>query len=163
MAYLLDADVLIAAKNAHYRFNVCPGFWKWIEQGYQSGIVRSVEKVRGELLEPEDSLTTWVNTVEAGFFLTPTQDDVPSLSTVAKWVGNQRYSAAAVRAFLLKADYYLIAQALTGSHTVITHEVSAPNSKRVVKIPDICNGVGVSCMSPFKMLEREGARFTLED
>ena len=27
MAYLLDANVLISAKNLHYGFDFCPGFW----------------------------------------------------------------------------------------------------------------------------------------
>lgn len=27
MAYLLDADVLIQAKNRHYGFDFCPAFW----------------------------------------------------------------------------------------------------------------------------------------
>ncbi len=27
MAYLLDANVFIQAKNLHYGFDFCPGFW----------------------------------------------------------------------------------------------------------------------------------------
>ena len=27
MAYLLDSDVFIRAKNDHYGFDFCPGFW----------------------------------------------------------------------------------------------------------------------------------------
>jgi hypothetical protein len=27
MAYLLDSDVFIQAKNLHYGFDFCPGFW----------------------------------------------------------------------------------------------------------------------------------------
>ena len=30
MAYLLDADVLIGAKNLHYGFDFCPAFWDWL-------------------------------------------------------------------------------------------------------------------------------------
>ena len=44
MAYLLDSDVLIQAKNAHYGFDICPGFWAWIERKYQSGQAFSVER-----------------------------------------------------------------------------------------------------------------------
>lgn len=28
MAYLLDADVFIRAKNLHYGFDFCPAFWE---------------------------------------------------------------------------------------------------------------------------------------
>ena len=30
MAYLLDADVFIRAKNVHYGFDFCPAFWEWL-------------------------------------------------------------------------------------------------------------------------------------
>ena len=32
MAYLLDSDVFIRAKNDHYGFDLCPGFWEWLER-----------------------------------------------------------------------------------------------------------------------------------
>ena len=30
MAYLLDANVFIQAKNLHYGFDFCPAFWDWL-------------------------------------------------------------------------------------------------------------------------------------
>jgi len=30
MAYLLDANVFIAAKNLHYGLDFCPAFWDWL-------------------------------------------------------------------------------------------------------------------------------------
>ena len=30
MAYFIDADVLIRAKNLHYGFDFCPAFWDWL-------------------------------------------------------------------------------------------------------------------------------------
>jgi hypothetical protein len=30
MAYLLDSNVFIQAKNLHYGFDFCPAFWDWI-------------------------------------------------------------------------------------------------------------------------------------
>jgi len=32
MAYLLDADVFIRAKNLHYGLDFCPAFWDWLTQ-----------------------------------------------------------------------------------------------------------------------------------
>ena len=45
MAYLLDADVFIRAKNLHYGFDFCPAFWDWLAQQSDAGIVKSIEKV----------------------------------------------------------------------------------------------------------------------
>jgi len=59
------------------------------------------------------------------------------------------------------ADYYLVAQALAGGHVVVTHEVAAPHVIKKIKIPDVCIGLGVKCMTPFEMLRKEGARFVL--
>jgi hypothetical protein len=30
MAYVLDANVFISAKNLHYGLDFCPAFWDWI-------------------------------------------------------------------------------------------------------------------------------------
>jgi Domain of unknown function (DUF4411) len=48
MAYLLDANVFIAAKNLHYGLDFCPAFWDWLVEKQAEGIVFSVEKVRDE-------------------------------------------------------------------------------------------------------------------
>ena len=72
----------------------------------------------------------------------------------------QGYDQAAVNNFFQVADYYLVAQALAGQHTVVSHE-RASGSKRRIKIPDACLGLGVKFVTPFEMLRNERARFVL--
>ena len=37
MAYLLDANVFIAANNLHgYGLDFCPAFWDWLVAGHES-------------------------------------------------------------------------------------------------------------------------------
>ena len=45
--YLLDTDVLIRAKNEHYGFDLCPGFWQWLdhEHAAHAGLVQSLGTV----------------------------------------------------------------------------------------------------------------------
>ena len=50
MAYLLDANVFIGAKNLHYGFDFCPAFWDWIIANNASGGVFSIEKVSDEVV-----------------------------------------------------------------------------------------------------------------
>ena len=45
MAYLLDANVFIQAKNLHYGFDICPAFWDWLDQQHARGLVFSVSQV----------------------------------------------------------------------------------------------------------------------
>jgi hypothetical protein len=161
MAYLLDTDTFIQAKNLHYGFDFCPGFWDWLVREHAAGRVFSIEKVGDELQAGTDDLATWAQMRGTSFFLAPDSRALPALGKVSTWVSSQSYAPAAVNGFLQVADYYLVAQALALGHTVITHERPAPQSVRKIKIPDVCIGLGVKCMSPFEMLRKERARFVL--
>ena len=50
MAYLLDSNTFIEAKQRYYDFGVCPGYWKWLTEANSDGRVFSIEKVGDELL-----------------------------------------------------------------------------------------------------------------
>ena len=162
MAYLLDADVLIRAKNLHYGLDFCPAFWDWLVESHATGRVASVEKVGDEVLAGGDDLSTWAAARGHAFFLRPNAAVFSAFEAVDTWAKMQHYEASAISTFLQVADYYLVAQALAGGHTVVTHEVPAA-SRRKIKIPDACIGLGVKCVGPFEMLRRERARFVLGD
>ncbi len=87
---------------------------------------------------------------------------LPALSKVSAWASSpdRIYEPAAVNTFLQVADYYLIAHALAHGSIVVSHE-KPDNSKKRVKIPDVCIGLGITCMNPYEMLRRERARFVL--
>lgn len=160
MAYLLDANVFISAKNLHYGLDFCPAFWDCLVQSNAAGLVFSVEKVGDEVHALANKLSVWADARGPGFSLRPDPTTVPSLAAVSTWATGQRYEPAAVSTFLQLADYYLVAQAHAGRHTVVTHEIPL-NSPRKIKIPDACIGLNIKCMTPFEMLRRERARFVL--
>ena len=111
MAYLLDSNVFIQAKNLHYGFDFCPAFWDWVENSNADGRVFSIEKVADELLGGADELTTWAQQRGDEFFLKPDAAIVPSLQATSQWAAGQGYDPAAVNTFLQVADYYLLAHA----------------------------------------------------
>jgi len=163
MAYLLDADVFIRAKNLHYGMDFCPAFWDRLDrlvQAHACSCVFSVEKVGDEIRAGNDELAQWAETRGQVFFLRPNATVLSALGHVSEWATGQSYEPAAVNMFFQLADYYLVAQALSGNHTVVTHEVPSA-SKRKIKIPDACIGLGIKCMSPYEMLRMERARFVL--
>jgi hypothetical protein len=160
MAYLLDANVFIQAKNLHYGFDFCPAFWDWMIRENAAKKVFSIEKVGDELQAIADSLSQWAEARGPTFFVAPDSSVFPALSRVSEWATSQQYDAAAVSTFLQVADYYLVAQALAGNHAVVTHEI-ASGSKRKIKIPDVCIGLGIKCVSPYQMLRSERAQFVL--
>ncbi len=160
MAYLLDANVFIQAKRLHYGMDFCPAFWDWLIRENEASRVFSIEKVADELEAGADELSGWATEQGNTFFLAPDAGMLGSLATASEWVSGQKYRPAAVSAFLQNADYYLIAYALAHGHVVVTHEVPS-DGVRAVKIPNVCIGLGIKCMTPYEMLRRERARFVL--
>jgi hypothetical protein len=56
MAYLLDANVFIAAKNLPYGLDFCPAFWDWLVVSHSNDAVFSVDKVSNEIQAGADEL-----------------------------------------------------------------------------------------------------------
>lgn len=160
MAYLLDANVFIQAKNLHYGLDFCPAFWDWLIGANAVQLVFSIEKVSDEIDAGADELTAWAAQQGPGFFLPADPAILPALGTVSTWATGAGYEPAAVNTFLQAADYYLVAHALAHGHTVVTHEVPAATTKRV-KIPNACISLHIRFMTPFAMLRHERANFVL--
>jgi Domain of unknown function (DUF4411) len=57
VTYLLDASVLIQAKNLHYGLDFCPAFWAWLVENNAAGRVLSIDKVADEIAAGGDELT----------------------------------------------------------------------------------------------------------
>lgn len=162
MAYLLDANVLIAAKRDHYRFSTFPCFWDYLLQRAGDGTLRSVVPVRRELENLEDELSQWVASHCPGeMFESPDGATGVAMSQVAQWtMAPERLFVLAARdRFLAVADSVLVAHAMAHGHTIVTLEKPEPLSKRKVKIPDACNALGVRWIDSYGMLEEIGARF----
>lgn len=160
MAYLLDANVFMQAKNLYYGLDFCPAFWDWLIAGNAAGKVFSIEKVGDEIVAGGDDLATWAGQRGSDFFLKPDTAMLPALGSVSTWATSQQYEPAAVNTFLQVADYYLVAHALALGFTLITHEIASVSTKKI-KIPNACIGLGIKCMTPFEMLRHERARFVL--
>ena len=160
MAYLLDSNVFIQAKNLHYGFDFCPAFWAWLERANAAARTFSIEKVGTELQGGADDLSDWANARGPGFFLPADNAVLPALARVSVWANAQQYEPVAVATFFQVADYWLVAHALAHGHTVVTHEVPSASAKKI-KIPNACVGLAIPCMSPFEMLRLERARFVL--
>jgi hypothetical protein len=159
--YLLDANVFIQAKNQGFAFDVCPGFWRWVEIAAADRRVASVERVGLELRGRDDEVREWSEAQGEKLFLVPDQSVLDAMRTISAWVTAQGYRSAAVSEFLASADYYLIGHALAHEYAVVTHEVPR-NQVTVIKIPNVCVGVGVPFMPTIAMLRHEKVKFVLE-
>jgi len=161
--YILDADIFIDSHQRHYCIGFCPAFWDWLILKNKAGIVFSEEHVCKELKRDDDVLSLWADELGSEFFLPFDQPATDCIGKIAVWVANQRrFTTQAIDKFYNGADMYLIAYALAHGHTVVTHEQPAPNSKNSIKIPDVCNGVGVNTIYLWDLLRLERAKFVLQ-
>jgi Domain of unknown function (DUF4411) len=158
--YLIDANILIEAKNRYYGLDFAPGFWDWLMKTRAIGRVFSIEAVRIEIERQKDDLSVWSKNSASPLYLTPRASATTQFRRLTAWAnGHQQYTAPAKRDFLASADYFLVAQAADLGFTVVTHEVPAPHAKKRIKIPEACAEVGVRHCLPWSVLRSEGALF----
>lgn len=159
--YLVDANVLIDAKNRYYAFDIAPGFWEWLGGAHAAGEVGSIEAVRKELVEGNDELAEWAK-ANGSFFEPIDEETTAYFSALTAWAVSRHFKAAALAAFTgNQADYQLVAHARGHNHVLVTHELPEPNSQKRVKIPDACAAIGATYMNPFEMMRRTGAKLVL--
>lgn len=156
--YLVDADALIQAAREHYAFDLVPAFWDRLVRLAESGAIRSIDRVKQELLRGKDDLAKWAKTRFADAFVSTDEADViEQYANVMKWVqGQDRFLDAAKAEFADGADGWLVAYAAAKGFVVVTHEQPAPESRKDVKIPDVCQAFGVRYVNTFTMLRELG-------
>ena len=157
--YLIDTDVMTTAKNRNYAFDICPAFWNSILDNHHRANIFSIDRVQNEIMagHPEDDLVQWVTQhLPVSFFLSVAAPDILSAySEIMLWVQrNPQFYDAAKAKFAAAADGWLVAYARVHAAVVVTNEQSAPDSKKEVKLPDICDQFDVVRADTFEMLRQ---------
>lgn len=163
--FIVDSDVFITAKNRYYAFDICPGFWDSVIHFHSKARLFSIDRVRNELLmghEDEDLVRWVIDDVPLGFFLpVDTQWVIDAYNEIMDWVQNHpRFMDAAKAKFATSADGWLVAYARVHGVVVITNEQSAPESRRDVKLPDVCDQFEVQRAELFAALRTLNVSFT---
>jgi hypothetical protein len=163
MKYLFDANVFIQAKNLYYAFDICPGFWDWMDHVTKAD-VGSIVFVCDELRKGGDELAKWANArrTQPWFLKTDDKDTQSAMSAIAAHVANGGYRPEAQAKFLKGADPWLIAKASVTGAKVITHEQPAPGALNRVPIPDVCDAFKVQWGPPYDALRAMAASFTFK-
>ncbi len=164
--FVLDSDVFIAAKNAYYAFDICPGFWKCILRAHTQNRARSIDRIRHELLSArkEEDLVQWVEReVPESFFHDSNSSEVSSAyAEVMLWVQRERrYFDRAKAKFATEADGWLVAYSMVNETVVVTNEQPRPESRNRVLLPDVCTQFNVTYRDTFVMLRDLAVQFDL--
>lgn len=161
--YLIDSNIFIQAKNLYYGFDICPGFWEWMDRAASVCNVRSIVTVYAELADGNDELAEWIKDRKGdGRFLGVS--DVATQTAfrnVAAAVQGAAYHDPAKAHFLGKADPWLVAKAMVVGATIVTLEKAATEAKRRVPLPNICDAFRVPYIDTFALLRNHTASFRL--
>jgi len=173
MAYWLDADTFITAKNSLYAFEINASLWAWFDTQLKVKTIRSPERVFREIMafKKDDLLKQWVSPRRAdGLCVEPDKHVSECLTKIANHLYTAtvphkktrkpqlRYKPAQVEVFGRGADAFVIAHAMADKGTVVSFESDKhPDSQRI-RIPDVCGHFGIDCISLKALLIALGAK-----
>jgi predicted nucleic acid-binding protein len=156
--YCLDANVLIQAWQKYYNPKFCPDYWKvLIELGKQAKIFIP-EIVYEEITRTDDDLSKW---------LKGSKIPIEKINEPITICLQKIYSSNPIHKNLVDniksrslADPWVIAHALNSNATVVTKEekVTAANSPKI-KIPNVCDNMGVRWINDFQFIDELGIKF----
>lgn len=163
--YVVDSNFFIQAHRASYPLDVATSFWNKVIELAEDGKIISIDKVKNEIFKNEDELKQWCAINLPDSFFKDSSTIITQYSQVATWATSEssRYLPNALAEFLNadEADAWLVAYALADPTEIIivTHEVSQPNRRNKVKIPDACIANGVQYCNTIEMLRHLGEKF----
>ncbi|MEL7222217.1 MAG: DUF4411 family protein [Bacteroidota bacterium] len=162
-SFIVDANFFIQAHRVAYPMDVFPIFWEKVSELARQGKIVSLDKVRDELYKNPDELTSWCKEALPTDFFEDHTKFINEYSQIINWANTRinHYKPAALAEFLHadEADAWLIAFALNQNIQLVTHEVSAPNSKKKIKIPDVCNIFSLSYCNTIELMRQLGVTF----
>jgi Domain of unknown function (DUF4411) len=153
--FCLDTSFLINGWSKRYRIDVFPSLWEKLESLIRDGKLCACRAVFDEINEQDDGLTAWACKHEE-IFHKPNTATLKAMRDVMKHCPN----FAAVGGAKNKADPWVISHGIAMSGVIVTDENPAPKQRdtKPPKIPDACDKVGLSWMTPIQFLATIGLR-----
>lgn len=153
MSYWIDSNVLIQAKAGPYKFDRVPEFWMFLAVNFESGVIRSSEFVYKELTIVNDDLGKWCKSRRQTSLNTKIDEEVQrcyvTITDYIEQLPLTKHNVNRRNEFYACADGWLIAHAMAEGGIVVTHETPRDNGK--IKIPSICDALGVKWINLYDM------------
>lgn len=160
--YIIDTSSLTQAHRGHYPFDIFISFWNFIRDRILVGDIILTERVLSEIKRGKDALLDWVeNEIPSGLIMEITSDEniLNQYGTLMQWsISQPQFLPIAISDFadFDNADPWIVATALSINGIVVSQAVSAPDSRRNIKIPDVCNQFQVRHISTIDLLRELG-------
>jgi predicted nucleic acid-binding protein len=157
--YCLDANVLIQAWQKYYSPVICPDYWDRLNELGEEGVIFIPESVYEEIIRTEDDLASWLKNSKVPVRQINGQV-TQSLQTIYKANPIHKNLVDNVRGRSL-ADPWVIAHAMNEKAIVVTKEekITAANSTKI-KIPNVCDNMGIRWINDFDFVAEVGMRFS---
>lgn len=163
--YLVDTNVFITAKNDFYAFDLTPGFWAKMKEQILKGRCCVIDAVDMEIRDgKEEELVQWWLEIRKTYpdIIKRAKEDEEVFfcyKGIAEMVYKDPVFAAREKArFLSRGDPWIIAAAKTWNMNLVTMEKMAGSGAKKVKIPDVCQRIGVTYMTPYDMMRNLGIK-----
>jgi len=155
--YCLDANIFIEGWNKYYSMELSTGYWEILDSFAQNGRVFSPIEVKREILRLDDGLTDWLK--DKPYFFREITIEVQEelrriMATYPRLVDSIKQRSI--------ADPWVIALAKTENSIVVTKETPGGRNSRRIKIPDVCNELGVPWIDDFQFARELGIHFTAQ-
>ena len=159
--FTLDANVFIEAHRRYYGLDLCPGFWDCLRHYGVRRRLLSIDRIRGELLQGGDDLSTWVKDAPEALFVSSAEPEVvDAFREIMDWVAQHtQFRQEAKAEFAAAADGWLAAYARVHGAVLVTHEQYIPEVKRRVPLGNICHQFNIPKRDTFSMLRELEVHF----
>lgn len=156
--YCLDSNVLIQAWRTYYAPRLCTDYWRVLDELGDQHRVFIVQEVFDEIDRIEDGLNVWLRDSRI-----PVRkaDDAVGVCLKNIYSTNEEHRKLVDNAKNRSlADPWIIAHALNEGAAVVTKEerINALNTRRI-RIPNVCENMGIVCMNDFDFLAEQNIRF----
>jgi predicted nucleic acid-binding protein len=157
--YCLDTNVLIQAWQKYYSPRFCPDYWKVLNDLGSQGRIFLPQMVFEEITRTDDDLATWLKKSDIPEYkidehVTECLKKIYANNPVHKnLVDNTKQRSL--------ADPWVIAHALKEGAILVTKEekITATNTTKI-KIPNVCDNMGVLWINDFQFVEELNIQFS---
>jgi hypothetical protein len=160
--YLVDTSCFTQAYRQYYSFDIAPSFWEFLRKSFENGLLLCNDKVYDEIQRGSDDLAVWLKTEVKKDAFIDTKSDIQILEhygLLMHWANDHpNYNPIAKADFAAyeNADAWVVATAIENRLIVISQEISAPDSKRIIKLPDVCKQFNIKHIDTFSFLRKAG-------
>lgn len=156
--YCLDANVLIQPWNKYYSPKFCKSYWSVIDELGKKGFVFIPQMVKEEILKIDDELSAWIKSTNIPIRKTNAQVTQCVKQIFEKDSRHERLVDSTKHRSV--ADPWVIAHAMSEGAVVVTKEekITSPSSPKI-KIPNVCESMGVEWIDDFEFIRRTNIQF----